>query len=128
MEMMGFLGAGNNPMVGMTVSVAVAVEEALKKSSKNQHPGSTEPGCFCSIEMEDLFFWDILHNIAHIALQNAAKCVDSMGANTFISFQTGDLPGADAILLDQGILCDAFLFHCKPKFFVGNHIKHFLCT
>ena len=29
--MMGFLGAGNNPMVGMTVSVAVAVEESLKK-------------------------------------------------------------------------------------------------
>ena len=29
-EMMGFLGAGNNPMVGMTVSVAVAVEESLK--------------------------------------------------------------------------------------------------
>ena len=31
MEMMGFLGAGNNPMVGVTVSVAVAVEESLKK-------------------------------------------------------------------------------------------------
>ena len=30
-EMMGVLGAGNNPMVGMTVSVAVAVEESLKK-------------------------------------------------------------------------------------------------
>ena len=29
-EMMGFLGAGNNPMVGMTVSVAVAVEESCK--------------------------------------------------------------------------------------------------
>ena len=29
-EMMGFLGAGNNPMVGMTVSVADAVEESLK--------------------------------------------------------------------------------------------------
>ena len=29
-EMMGFLGMGNNPMVGATVSVAVAVEEALK--------------------------------------------------------------------------------------------------
>ncbi len=29
-EMMGFLGAGNNPMVGMTVAVAVAVEESLK--------------------------------------------------------------------------------------------------
>ena len=30
-EMMGFLGMGNNPMVGATVAVAVAVEEALKK-------------------------------------------------------------------------------------------------
>ena len=30
-EMMGFMGMGNNPMVGATVSVAVAVEEALKK-------------------------------------------------------------------------------------------------
>ena len=29
-EMMGFLGIGNNPMVGATVSVAVAVEEAMK--------------------------------------------------------------------------------------------------
>ena len=28
--MMGFLGAGNNPMVGMTVDLAVAVEESLK--------------------------------------------------------------------------------------------------
>ena len=30
-EMMGFLGMGNNPMVGATVAVAVTVEEALKK-------------------------------------------------------------------------------------------------
>jgi hypothetical protein len=29
-EMMGFLGMGNNPMVGATVAVAVAVEESLK--------------------------------------------------------------------------------------------------
>jgi len=29
-EMMGFLGMGNNPMVGATVAVAVAVEEATK--------------------------------------------------------------------------------------------------
>ena len=29
-EMMGFLGAGNNPMVGMTVACAVAVAEAMK--------------------------------------------------------------------------------------------------
>jgi hypothetical protein len=30
-EMMGFLGMGNNPMVGATVSVAVSIEEAFKK-------------------------------------------------------------------------------------------------
>lgn len=30
-EMMGLIGAGNNPMVGMTVAVAVAVSEALNK-------------------------------------------------------------------------------------------------
>ena len=30
-EMMGFLGMGNNPMVGATVAVAVAVEQAMKQ-------------------------------------------------------------------------------------------------
>ena len=30
-EMMGLLGAGNNPMVGMTVAVSVAIEEAMNK-------------------------------------------------------------------------------------------------
>jgi hypothetical protein len=29
-EMMGFLGMGNNPMVGATVAVAVAVEQSMK--------------------------------------------------------------------------------------------------
>jgi hypothetical protein len=28
--MMGLIGAGNNPMVGMTVACAVAIEEAMK--------------------------------------------------------------------------------------------------
>ncbi|MDD6762458.1 MAG: GGGtGRT protein [Clostridiales bacterium] len=32
-EMMGLIGAGNNPMVGMTVAVAVAVEEAMNKTN-----------------------------------------------------------------------------------------------
>jgi hypothetical protein len=30
-EMMGFLGMGNNPMVGASVAVAVAVEKALER-------------------------------------------------------------------------------------------------
>lgn len=31
-EMMGLIGAGNNPMVGMTVAVAVSIEEAAKEN------------------------------------------------------------------------------------------------
>ena len=30
-EMMGLIGAGNNPMVGMTVAVAVAIQEAAEQ-------------------------------------------------------------------------------------------------
>jgi hypothetical protein len=30
-EMMGLIGAGNNPMVGMTVAVAVSIQEASDK-------------------------------------------------------------------------------------------------
>jgi len=30
---MGLIGMGNNPMVGATVAVAVAVEEAMKKQA-----------------------------------------------------------------------------------------------
>jgi hypothetical protein len=30
-EMMGLIGMGNNPMVGATVAVAVAVQEAMNK-------------------------------------------------------------------------------------------------
>ena len=30
-EMMGLIGAGNNPMVGMTVAVAVSIEDAAKE-------------------------------------------------------------------------------------------------
>ena len=30
-EMMGLIGMGNNPMVGATVSVVVAIEEAMNK-------------------------------------------------------------------------------------------------
>ena len=30
-EMMGLIGASNNPMVGMTVAVAVSIEEAAKE-------------------------------------------------------------------------------------------------
>ena len=30
-EIMGLIGMGNNPMVGATVAVAVAIEEAMNK-------------------------------------------------------------------------------------------------
>ena len=53
--MMGLIGAGNNPMVGMTVAVAVSIEEVAKAgefqaesnlasaSHKAQHEVSARP-------------------------------------------------------------------------------------
>ncbi len=35
---MGFLGMGNNPMVGATVAVAVAVAEAIKEGDRLAEP------------------------------------------------------------------------------------------
>ena len=35
-EMMGLIGAGNNPMVGMTVAVAVAIEESAKEENSKK--------------------------------------------------------------------------------------------
>ena len=32
-EMMGLIGAGNNPMVGMTVAVAVSIQEAAENGN-----------------------------------------------------------------------------------------------
>ena len=49
-EMMGFLGAGNNPMVGMTVACAVAVAESMKKDKPGtnpRHPGALPRVPFC---------------------------------------------------------------------------------
>ena len=45
-EMMGLIGAGNNPMVGMTVAVAVSVEEAAKagKFSETARKARTNNG------------------------------------------------------------------------------------
>ena len=38
-EMMGFLGMGNNPMVGATVAVAVAIQQAMT-SQMDDYPTS----------------------------------------------------------------------------------------
>ena len=35
-EMMGFLGMGNNPMVGASVAIAVAIDLALNKKKKGK--------------------------------------------------------------------------------------------
>ena len=39
---MGLIGAGNNPMVGMTVACAVAVNEALNKQFNKNFKGLEE--------------------------------------------------------------------------------------
>lgn len=54
-------------------------------------------------------------------MQDSAKGVDGVGAYAFVSFQPGDLRGADVILLDEGILGESFFFHGFPKLVIRNH-------
>lgn len=68
-----------------------------------------------------VFVWDVLHNIFHLAVQDSAKCVDRVGTNTFVALESCDLRGTNAILLDEGILGKALLFHRFPKIVIGNH-------
>lgn len=44
--MMGLIGAGNNPMVGMTVAVAVSIEEAA-------NAGKFQGLCHCKVLKPD---------------------------------------------------------------------------
>jgi len=49
---------------------------------------------------------DVLHHILHAAVQDFAEHVNGVGANKLVAFQAGNLTGADAVLVNQGIYCD----------------------
>ena len=40
---------------------------------------------------------------------------------TLTALQAGDLRRADAVLLDERMLCDAFARHGEPQVFAGDH-------
>ena len=61
------------------------------------------------------------HNILNIAVENIAKNINGMCADTLITLQSCNLPWAYLIFLNQCVLCDAFLFHHIPQIIVRNH-------
>ena len=64
--------------------------------------------------------WNVLHDIPNFAIQYLAKYFNRMSANTLITLQSGNLTGADIVMLNQRILCDAFFFHDIPKVIIRN--------
>ena len=64
------------------------------------------------------FVGDIDHNVFDPTMQDLAEDFNGVGTDTFIPFQTGDLPRTDLVLLDQSILGNAPLFHNIPEVFV----------
>ena len=64
---------------------------------------------------------DILHYITDFAVKYSTKHINGVGADTLIPLQSCDLSGTDIILLDKGILRDAFLFHNVPEVIIRNH-------
>ena len=76
-----------------------------------------------------IIFGDILHNIRYVAMKDSTKHFDRMCADAFIALQACNLSRADMKIFYKSILCNTFLSHGFPKFFVRNHLcKHPLST
>ena len=63
---------------------------------------------------------EIGHNVPNIAIEDPAKDFHRVGADAFVPLQPGELTGADAVLLNQGVLGYAFLLHDYPKIIKRN--------
>ena len=56
-------------------------------------------------------FFGIFHYIFYPAGKDFAKHINSVGADAFVSFESGYLPRAYLMLFYQGVLGNAFFFH-----------------
>lgn len=55
-------------------------------------------------------------------MQDQAQFIDGGRGNGFPVRHTAECIAADAIVVDQGIFCDASFFHCFPKVIVADHM------
>lgn len=82
--------------------------DAVEESLKSNFPESLRiPGFL-------FFIFDIFHHITNLAFENFTEDFDGVGTDAFVSFEAGELSGADVILLDQGVLSDAPFLHGFP--------------
>ena len=69
------------------------------------------------------FFCDLKRQyILRLTVQDQAKLIDRGRGNGFPVRHTAERVAADAIVVDQGIFCDASFFHCLPKVIVADHV------
>ena len=57
---------------------------------------------------------NVFHNISNLTVENFTKHLNCIGAYTFVSFQSGNLAGADMMLFNQGVLGNTPFFHNVP--------------
>ena len=69
------------------------------------------PGAFVVLFSPVLY---VFHDILHAAGEDAAEHFDRVGADALVSLHARNLSGADVVLLDQRILCNAFFLHGFP--------------
>lgn len=55
-------------------------------------------------------------------MQDQAQFVDGGSCDRLPVRHTAERIAADTIVVDQGIFCDASLFHCLPKVIVADHM------
>lgn len=55
-------------------------------------------------------------------MQDQAQFIDCGCGNGLPVGHTAERVAADAVMVDQGIFCDASFFHCFPKVIVADHM------
>lgn len=81
---------------------------------------SGQTALLCS---KELLFLNVFHDVFNLTFQNLTEHVNRMGADTFISLKSGDLPWTYVIRVDQCILCNLERLHGFPQTIIHNHTQ-----
>jgi len=68
-----------------------------------------------------LIIGNVFHHVFDLAIQDFAEHIDGVRADAFVALQAGDLAGADAISVNQGVLRHALFTHGFPQATIRNH-------
>mgnify|MGYP000114560079 FL=1 len=69
---------------------------------------------FPAVRRQAGFVFQVFHDGAYRAPENAAEGLDGVGADAFVPFETGQLAGADMVIFYQRVLGNSAHFQDIP--------------